>query len=98
MIALHVASTILLWVGIVVVAVGSLGCAVVADLYDRLHFVAGVTTVGVPLVIISQALDASGWRAALKLVLIAALLFATGPVTVAATARARSRDTRKENV
>lgn len=96
--SLHIVAAILMWLGIAVVAVGSLGCAFVVDLYDRLHFVAGVATVGVPLIIISQALDASGWRAALKLVVIAGLLFGTGPVTIAATARARSREATKENV
>ena len=97
MIALHIVSVALMWIGIVVTAMASIGCAVVTDLYDRLHFVSAVTSIGVPLIVVSQAFEASGWRAALKLVLIALLLFGTGPVTIAATARARTRERQRED-
>lgn len=98
MTALHLASAILMWAGIAIVAMASIGCAVVAELYDRLHFVSAVTSIGVPLVVVSQAFEAGDWRAALKLVVIAAMLFGTGPVTIAATARARTRERQKEDV
>lgn len=87
---LQLVSDIVLWLGIALCVLLSIGMAVVRDLFDRLHVVSAVTSVAVPLVIVSQALTADSWRPALKLVFIAALLVVTGPMTTVATARARA--------
>lgn len=88
---LQVISVVLLWAGVAALFVASLGVAAVRDAFDRLHFLAFAATVGAPLIVVSLALQASGWRSALKLVLIGAILFGTGPATTAVTARGRSR-------
>jgi multicomponent Na+:H+ antiporter subunit G len=89
--AVQVVSAVLLWAGVVTLVVACLGVAVVRDAFDRLHFLALTATVGAPLIVVSLALQAGGWRSALKLLLIGAILFGTGPATTAVTARGRSR-------
>lgn len=93
---LHLASDIVLWLGVALCVLFSVGMAVVRDLFDRLHIVAAVTSVAVPLVIVSQALTADSWRAALKVVFIAALLVVTGPMATVATARARATERQRQ--
>lgn len=92
---LTVASDVLLWFGVGLSVLLCIGVAVVRDLLDRLHVVAAVTSVAVPLVVLSQALGAGSWRPALKIVLIALLLIVTGPVATVATARARASERRR---
>lgn len=86
--ATHVLALLLVWAGVAVGALGCIGVLALHDLADRLHYVAPVTSLAVPLVVASLALEAGGVHAALKLVLIAALLVLTGPVVTVATARA----------
>lgn len=90
--ALQLVSDVVLWFGVGLCVLLSVGVAVVRELFDRLHVVAAVTSVAVPLVIVSQALTADSWRSALKVVFIAGLLVVTGPVATVATARARSSE------
>ncbi len=89
---LQLASDIVLWLGVALSVLLSVGMAVVRNLFDRLHVVAAVTSVAAPLVIVSQALTADSWRPALKVVFIAGLLVVTGPMATVATARARATE------
>jgi multicomponent Na+:H+ antiporter subunit G len=89
--ALHAAGWALTWLGAAVTVLASVGVATVRDLYDRLHFVAGASTVGGPLVVLGLALQQTEWRAGLKFAVIALVIVATGPATTTATARAQAR-------
>lgn len=88
-----VLSDALLGLGCACMVLACVGTAVVPNVYDRLHFVAVAATIGAPLLVTALAVAASSWRSALKLLLIAALLAATGPATAAVTARAGARET-----
>lgn len=85
---LGVVSAVLLWAGCACLVMACLGGVAMRGVYDRLHFVAIGAVLGAPLVVIALAITASGGRPALKLLLIGALLAATGPVTTVVTARA----------
>lgn len=93
---LQLASDIVLWLGVGLCVLLSIGTAVVSNLFDRLHVVSAMTSVAVPLVIVSQALTADSWRSALKVVFIAALLVFTGPMATVATARARATERHRQ--
>lgn len=79
---------VLLWAGVGVAALGCLGVLALRELPDRLHYIAPVTSLAVPLVVAALALQAGGLHAALKLAVVAALLVISGPVVTVATARA----------
>jgi len=84
---LHVVSVTLVWSGVLMVAVSCLVALRVRDFFDRLHLLAALSMVAVPLIVVGLAVDSGGWRAAAKLVLIALVSIAAGvPITVA-TAR-----------
>ncbi|MGH3498473.1 MAG: monovalent cation/H(+) antiporter subunit G [Nocardioidaceae bacterium] len=88
---LGVVSAVLVWVGVVVAVGCSVGVALAKDVFDRLHMLAGLTTLGVPVVVVGLAAGASDWRSAVKLLIIAALVLGVGPVTTAATGQAATR-------
>jgi multisubunit Na+/H+ antiporter MnhG subunit len=68
--------------------VASVAAVVPRDLLDRLHVLAPVTSLGVPLIGVGLAVD-TGWHLATALILLTvAVVAATGPVLAAATARA----------
>lgn len=82
----------------IALAIVALGCAVTvaaclgallrrSDPYDRVHFVTPITSVGCPLVAIGLSVE-QGWGLTTgSLLLIAGLLFLSGPVLGAATGR-----------
>lgn len=91
---LHAVSVGLVWAGVLMVAVSCLLALRVREFFDRLHLLAAISMVAVPLIVVGLAVDSGGWRAAAKLVLIALVSMAGGiPITVAT---ARVADRRKQ--
>lgn len=66
-------------VGLVLTAGGSLGLLRFPDLYTRLHAANVADVVGSVVVVIGLAIAAPDWGIALRLLLLAALLMAIGP-------------------
>jgi len=91
--ALHVAADILLAIGGGLLVMAALGLLVRRDVRDRLHYASLAAVGGAPLVVTGLALTASSWRGALKLLVIAALVAASGPALSPVTARAVERAT-----
>ncbi|GII94525.1 monovalent cation/H(+) antiporter subunit G [Sinosporangium siamense] len=78
---------VLVWTGVAVTVAAATGLLTTAGT-RRLHFVAAITTCGVPLVVAGLMAGAAAVPDALKLAVIGLLLVATGPATVVAAARA----------
>ncbi|HEY9388732.1 MAG TPA: monovalent cation/H(+) antiporter subunit G [Mycobacteriales bacterium] len=91
--AVDVATAVLLTAGVAVVLVCAVGLLAGGSAFDRLHFLAPVSALAVPLVVTALALaqDHPG-RATVKLVVIGLLLTGSGPVVTMATGRAATRD------
>ncbi|MFI0447088.1 monovalent cation/H(+) antiporter subunit G [Actinomadura sp. 6N118] len=88
-------STVLVWAGAGVAVLCGLRLLVTRDPAARLHVIAPVTVLAAPLMTAGLALRSwSSWHEVAKLVVIGALLAATGPATVvtAGLAVRRSRD------
>ncbi|MCW2887462.1 MAG: hypothetical protein JWL58_4324 [Streptosporangiaceae bacterium] len=82
---------LLIWAGVVVLAVAALRLLFANDVFARLHFAGAVTSLATPLIIAGLMLTHGVWSSAhdvLKLLVIGVLLFGTGPAVVVATARA----------
>lgn len=88
MTARHIAALVVLWCGVGVVGFSAIGALIVREFADRLHFLSPAAVLGAPLVIIGVAIDSTPGRTMAKLIFIAVLLAASGPVTAVATARA----------
>jgi len=75
-------------VGVLVCVVASIGALVARDLLDRLHFLAPVTSLCVPLIGLGLAVD-TGWHlTTMEILLTVGVVAGTGPVLAAATGRA----------
>jgi monovalent cation/proton antiporter MnhG/PhaG subunit len=84
---------IVLATGIVIALVCCLAVAVMKNHYERLHFMAPVSTVSVTLILIAVIVEEGWGQAAIKMVLILLALVFTNAVLAHATARAaRVRD------
>ncbi|WP_242903590.1 monovalent cation/H(+) antiporter subunit G [Actinomadura terrae] len=84
-------SYVLVWAGVAVVGGAALAVPLPRGVFTRLHLVGVGTTLGVPPLIAGLAVAPGIWSSyhdVLKLVLIGVLVFASGPATVVATARA----------
>jgi multisubunit Na+/H+ antiporter MnhG subunit len=84
--------SVLLGAGVLVTVCACVGAACARNPYQRLHFLAPVTSLGVPLVGLALVLDggwqlSSGWIAVVVL-----LLMLTGPVVQAAIGREIARE------
>lgn len=76
--------------GVGVCVVAAAGALVPRNVLDRLHFLAPVTSVGVPLVGAGVAVD-TGWHLTTLLVVVTVLVVAvTGPALASATGRAEA--------
>jgi multisubunit Na+/H+ antiporter MnhG subunit len=85
---------VLIWSGVVVVAVAALRLLFAGEVFLRLHFAGAVTSLATPLIIVGLMLTRGVWSSAhdvLKLLVIGVLLFGTGPAVVIATARAAAQ-------
>ncbi len=86
--AQEVVGSVLTVAGVAVCVVASAGAMVPRDLLDRLHFLAPVTSAGVPLIGAGVAVD-TGWHVTSLLVIATVLVVAvTGPALASATGRA----------
>lgn len=82
----------LLGAGVLVMTCACVGAACTPDPYQRLHFLAPATSLGVPLIGVALALD-SGWQLSTGwIVVIVLLLVLTGPVVQAAVGREIARE------
>lgn len=86
--ATHVAEAVLLTLGVGSELLCCLGVAIMQNVFDRLHYVSGASTVGpiliVVAVIVDHRLDATG----LKALLVLGFVLVSGPVITHAVARA----------
>lgn len=77
----------LLAAGLFVVVVAAVGAVVTLRVYDRLHLVSPVTSLGAPLIGLALMIH-NGWSLASgEIFVVVALLVATGPALAAATGR-----------
>ena len=80
-------------VGTVVIVAAALGSiAVRGDVFTRLHFLTPVTSLGGPLVAVGLCIESGQPWVVAELLLITLLLFVSGPVLEASTARAAAQD------
>ena len=81
----------LLWAGIAVVALSCLGALTLRQVYNRLHYLTPMTSIGAPLIGLALAIG-NGWGLAMaEDLFIVFLLALTGPVLEAATGRAAAQ-------
>ncbi|WP_055588919.1 monovalent cation/H(+) antiporter subunit G [Streptacidiphilus griseoplanus] len=94
----HIVVLVLLWAGTGLVLLSAVSLALLPDRFQRLHALAPAAGLGVPLIALAVAVDQGVGRAALKTLLIGALLAVGGTVgTMAvgkATLEAEGRDRR----
>ena len=64
------------------VLVGGIGMLRFPDLFTRLHAASVTETLGAGLLLLAMLLNAPSWLVAVKVVLLAAFLFVTGPSRV----------------
>lgn len=84
----HDAALALVALGTVVTVASCLAAALMrASIYDRLHFVTPITSVGCPLVAVGLCVEQGWGLTAASYLLIAGLLFMAGPVLEAAVGR-----------
>lgn len=84
--------SVLLFAGVLVMAGACVGAACARTPYLRLHFLAPLSSAGVPMVGAALALD-DGWQPATGwIVVIVAVLVFTGPVVQAAVGKEIARD------
>jgi multicomponent Na+:H+ antiporter subunit G len=83
----HVCALVLLVGGLAALLLAALALLVLPGPYQRLHALAPATTLGLPLVCLALAVDAGPSRAAVKLLVVAALVGVSGPVVTLAIGR-----------
>lgn len=86
--ARDIASWVLLAAGSAFALTGGLGVLRLPDFYTRLHAASLVDTAGVGLIFLGLMLQSDSWLVAVKLLLVLAFLFFTGPTAVHALAKA----------
>ncbi len=85
----HVIGLALVSLGCAVIVLAAVGAAVMpGGVFNRLHFLTPVTSVGVPLVAVGLAVQSGQPFTVAELLFIAALLGVSGPVLESATGRA----------
>lgn len=78
---------VLLWAGVGAVVLSGLGALTLRRVYNRLHYLTPMTTIGAPLIGLALAIG-NGWGLTMGLDLFIVFLLAlTGPVLEAATGR-----------
>ena len=84
----HLCALVLLAAGTAALLLSALALVVLPAPYDRLHALTPATSLGVPLVALALAVETGPGRAAVKLLVVAALVAAGGPATTMAIGRA----------
>lgn len=91
----HAVGLALTAIGCAVIVLAAVGAArMPGDVFNRLHFLAPVTSVGTPLVAIGLSIDNGQGFTIAEVLFIATLVFVSGPVLESATGRvaAQNRD------
>ncbi len=87
----HTCALGLLAVGVAALLLSALALVVLPGPFGRLHALAPATSLGAPLITLSLAVQTGPGRAAVKLLVIGALIALAGPVTTMAIGRATAR-------
>jgi multisubunit Na+/H+ antiporter MnhG subunit len=88
---MKVAELVLLWAGIAAVVLSCLGALTLRRVYNRLHYLTPMTSIGAPLIGLALAID-NGWGLTTAGILFDVfVLVLTGPVLEAATGRAAAQ-------
>jgi monovalent cation/proton antiporter MnhG/PhaG subunit len=88
---MNVLELVLLWAGIAIVVASCLGGLAMPRVYNRLHYLSPMTSIGAPLIGLGLAI-ANGWSLTMAQdVFIVFLLAVSGPVLEAATGRAAAQ-------
>lgn len=91
--AATIAVQVLVWVAVVTCLICCLGIVVMKDFFERLHYMATVSTVASVALLIAVVIEQGWGQAAIKMSLIVIVLFLMNAVLTHATARAaRVRD------
>jgi multicomponent Na+:H+ antiporter subunit G len=88
MLAVEIASWVLILLGSFFTVVGALGMVRMPDIYTRMHAASVTDTLGVGFLVVGMMLQAGLSLVTLKLVFLLALFFFTGPVITHALAQA----------
>ena len=89
----HVVGLTLVSLGCAVIVVAAIGAAVVpGDVFNRLHFLTPITSVGLPLVAVGLSVESGQPFTIVELLFIAVVLAVSGPVLESATGRAAAAD------
>ena len=83
----HVIALVLLVTGTAVLLLSACALLVLPGPYPRLHALAPATSLGAPLIALALAVDTGPGRAAVKLLVIGALLAVGGPIITMAIGR-----------
>jgi multicomponent Na+:H+ antiporter subunit G len=89
----HVVGLALVSLGCAVIVLAAIGAAVMpGGVFNRLHFLTPVTSVGVPLVAVGLCVESGQPFTIAELLFIALVLAVSGPVLESATARAAAAE------
>lgn len=88
----HLCAQVLLGCGVAVLLLSALALVVLPGPYARLHALAPATSLGLPLIALALALETGAGRTAVKLLFIALLSAAAGPVTSMAIGRRAAQE------
>ncbi|HLX75159.1 MAG TPA: monovalent cation/H(+) antiporter subunit G [Terriglobales bacterium] len=86
--AATIAVEVLVWVAVLTCLICCLGIAVMKDFFERLHYMATVSTVATVALLIAVVIQQGWGQAAIKMSLIVVVLFLMNAVLTHATARA----------
>ena len=84
----HLCALVLLWAGVAVLLLAVVAFVVLPRPYARLHALTTATSLGLPLIALSTAVETGPGRAAVKLLFLAAFAAVGGSVTTMALAKA----------
>jgi multisubunit Na+/H+ antiporter MnhG subunit len=93
-----VVGAVLVWAGVVILVVMSMGVLLTANLLRRLHLASATTTPGCLLVCLGLAVTADTWHDAVKLVVIGLLLVLGGALGSSVVARAHESTRRDRSL
>jgi monovalent cation/proton antiporter MnhG/PhaG subunit len=88
MTAATVVVQVLVWIAVGTCLVCCLGIAVMRNVFERLHYMAGVSTIAAFALLVAVVIEHGWGQATIKMSLILVLLFLMNPVLAHATARA----------
>jgi multicomponent Na+:H+ antiporter subunit G len=84
----NTAIVVLLWIGVATTAVCTLGMLLMKDFYEKLHYMAAVSTVAAALIVAAVLLQEGWGQAGIKAILVGLVSLFMNAVLTHATARA----------